>query len=525
MRDQYDAQECQGRFDRRTALKFTGGLLLTATTGEKGAAAGTSLCSPKPYEEYAKHDALGLAELVRKKDVEPEELLEAAIARAEAVDPKIHAIVLKLYDAARREIANGLPQGPFTGVPFLVKDLGFWMKDVPCSEGSRLFRGAIPDEDETVVKRFRKAGLVIFGRTRSPEFGLLPTTESTLFPITRNPWNLERTAGGSSGGTAAAVAAGIVPMGSGSDGGGSIRIPASCCGLFGLKPTRSRVPVGPRMQEVFGGMCCYHALTRSVRDSAALLDATSGAACGDVYAAPANADGSFLSQVGKKPKPLRIASVLSTPNLKALDPECRRAVEIAEELCRDLGHNVEPATESFAKAVPWADLMKAMVVIFVAGTTVVIEDRLSQLGRDLGEDDVEPYTRTGWERGKEFTAVDLTRARRSLHESSLRVSEFQRAYDVILTPTLGKPPIPHGIITPRTSDPDVVLDEYLAFTPFTFLANCTGQPAMTVPLHWTRDGLPVGVHFMGRFGDEATLLRLASQLERERPWKDKRPPI
>ena len=518
-----DSKMAKPHLDRRTVLKLGGGLMVGAAIGKASAQGNPPQPRPLPHDEYAKYDGLGLADLVRKGQVTAEELLEAAVARAEAVNPKINAIVLKLYDIARKEIARGLPSGPFTGVPFLVKDLGFWMKGVVCSEGSRLFKDHIPARDDTVVKRYRKAGLIIFGRTHSPESGLTAVTESVLHGITRNPWNFQRTAGGSSGGTAAAIAAGIVPMGSGGDGGGSIRIPSSCCGLFGLKPTRARVPFGPDIFECWGGLAVCHAITRSVRDSAALLDATAGPELGDAYWAPPPAR-PFLQEVGVPPAKLRMAMTFAVAPDVPIDPECRKAAENAARLCESLGHCVEEVSERFSRVFPTAELGKALGIIVEAETAAWVRGRLEVLKRELRDDDLERATRTTMERAKLYTADELALARANILRSSRIMAKFQRKYDVILTPTLGKPPIPHGELSLSRKHEDVVR-ELGPFIPFTPLANWTGQPAMSVPLHWSPAGLPVGVHFFGRFGDEATLFRLAGQLEEARPWADKRPPI
>ena len=477
----------------------------------------------KPFDEYDKYDGLGLAELVKNKDVKPEELLDAAIARAEAVDKKINAIVVKLHHEARKTIAQELPEGPFRGVPFLVKDLLFQMKGVECSHGSRFFRGYKPDHDDTVVQRYRKAGLVIFGRTHSPEFGMTAITDSALHGITRNPWDLGRTAGGSSGGTGAAIAAGIVPMGSGNDGGGSIRIPASCCGLFGMKPTRARVPLGPDRFEGLDGLVVAHALTRSVRDSAALLDATAGPELGDAYSAPPKPR-SFLKEVGSNPGQLKIALAVNAAPDVNVAPDCQEAAKSAAKLCERLGHHVEDVTDLFQKHFPWVELRNAWHTSLETNISAWIHGVLRQQQRQLQKDDVEPVTREIIDRGSRHTAFDLIGARMTFHRMSRLMAKFLEdgSYDVILTPTLGQLPVPHGKVSLSGTYQNYA-SELAAFQPFTPLANATGQPAMSVPLHWTEDDVPVGVHFFGHFGHEATLFRLAGQLERERPWAMRRP--
>ena len=511
------------RRDRREALQVAGGLVLTAFAGQ--AAAGPNPGNPRvlPYEEYSRYDALGLAELVRSKDVKPEELLNAAIARAEAVNAKVNAIVVKCYDDARKEIARGLPEGPFTGVPFLVKDVGFQMKGVESSFGSRFFLGYKPDQDDTVIRRYREAGLVIFGRTHSPEIGLTAVTDSALHGVTRNPWNLGRTAGGSSGGSGAAIATGIVPMASGSDGGGSIRIPASCCGLFGMKPTRTRVPLGPAFFEIFDGLVVNHALTRTVRDSAALLDVSAGPDRGDAYAAPPQVR-PFLEEVTIPPGRLRVALAFEAAPDQKTDPECRKAAENAAKLCEELGHRVEEVSDRFQTYFPWLEVRNAWHTSMEANIATWINGLLKQQQRVLHKDDVEIVTQEIIERGQHHTTSDLIGARLTFHRASRLMADFQRDYDVVLTPTLGKPPVSHGQMS-LSSKYNEYVRGLAAFQPFTPLANATGQPAMSIPLHWTAEGLPIGVHFFGRFGDEATLFRLAAQLEKAKPWADKRPRI
>lgn len=423
---------------------------------------------------------------------------------------------------ARKAIACGLPDGPFRGVPFLVKDLLFQMKGVECSNGSRMFLGYKPERDDTVIQRYRDAGLVIFGRTHSPELGLTAVTDSALHGVTSNPWNHERTAGGSSGGTAAAIAVGIVPMGSGNDGGGSIRIPASCCGLFGMKPTRARVPLGPDLFEGCEGLVVAHALTRSVSDSAALLDATAGPERGDAYAAPPQAR-PYREEVEADPGRLRVALAVKASPDQEVDSECRQAAENTARLCAELGHHVEDVSDRFQRHFPWEDLGNAWHTALEANISAWIRGLLGQQRRELREDDLEPVTREIIDRGRQHTAFDLIGARMTFHHASRLMAEFQKEFDVILTPTLGQLPVPLKQISLSGTYEDYV-SGLAAFQPFTPLANATGQPAMSVPLHWA-DGLPVGVQFFGRFGDEATLFRLAAQLEIAKPWNNSRPPI
>ena len=472
-------------------------------------------------EEYRRLDGLGMAELVRTKQITPTELLESAIDRLSQVDPQINAIASTLYDDARQSIKRGLPNGPFRGVPFLLKDLSFAMKGSVSSFGSRLFEGRKSDRDSTAVARYRNAGLVLFAKTRVPELGILPTTESTAGGITRNPYQLGRTAGGSSGGSAAAVAAGIAPMASASDGGGSIRIPASCCGLFGLKPTRARIPIGPDRFEAWGGLATLHAVTRSVRDSAALLDVAAGPAVGDSYHAP-HFPGTFLAEVGQIPMPLRIAYVSTMPPTKVLHPDCESAAKKTAELCESLGHHVEDCTEQFGKVFEFERLRKAHGVSVLVSVRRTVLKRLQELGRELKDGDLEPVTQFYFDFAANYSGVETEEARSAFFDAARAMGRFQRDYDLILTPTLAVPPIEHGRITLTGMAQDVI-EGILEFIPCPALANWTGQPAMSVPLHQSNDGLPIGVQFFGRFGDEATLFRLASQLELALPWKNRIP--
>ena len=473
--------------------------------------------------EYAQFDALGLAQLVRLREVTPAELLDAAIARAELVNPHINAISGAMYDWARTAISRGLPDGPLQGVPFLLKDLGFAVQGIPSAFGSQLFANQVQRRSGEAVVRYLRAGLVPFARTAVPELGILPTTESRLVGITRNPYDLDRTAGGSSGGSAAAVAAGIAPAASASDGGGSIRIPASCCGLFGLKPTRARVPNGPGVFEAWGGLAVKHALTRSVRDSAALLDATAGAELGDSYSAPAH-EGTFLDEVTRSPGKLRIALVETMRPAAAPAPECQRALRATGELCRSLGHTVEEATETFNRQFDFLNLRQAHGIIVLVAIRRKVLKRLRTLGRDLRDEDLEPVTRFYYDYAQNYTAIQLEDCRAAFQRAARSMAKFQKKYDVVLTPTLGTPPVRHGEITLQGTAQQVI-DGLLKFVPCTAIANWTGQPAMSVPLHQTSQGLPIGVQFLGRFGAEGTLFRLAGQLEKAKPWSHQRPEL
>src|SRR5262245_20367026 len=471
-------------------------------------------------EEFDRFDGLGLAELVRRRQVSPSELLEHAITRLEAVNPALNTVVAKLYDRARAAIADGLPDGPFTGVPYLLKDLGAHYAGAVTSFGSALFKDFVVDHDSEITARLRRAGLVIFGKTNTPEMGLAASTEPRLFGPTRNPWSLAHSSGGSSGGSAAAVAAGVVPMAHATDGGGSIRIPASACGLFGLKPTRARNPMGPDAGEGWGGASVGHAVTRSVRDSAALLDATSGPDLGDPYWAPPPAR-PFLEEVGRDPGHLRIAITTTPWNGQPVDPECAEAARAAGRLCEKLGHSVEEASP----VVDAQALGAATLVIIGANLRVALEARAKALGRELAEKDVERVT---WIRaldGHTARAADYARSIGVVHRTGRQVAPFFRRFDVLLSPTMCRPPHPLGVIDMMTDDLDRYGQAVLGTIAFTSLWNACGKPAMSVPLAWSHAGLPLGVQFIGGFGDEATLLRLGAQLEAAQPWADRRPQL
>lgn len=464
--------------------------------------------------ELDRHDGLALAALIRKGDVTAGELLEATIARVEARNPQINAVVHKLYDQAREAAALPPGDGPFAGVPFLIKDLGALCKDAPCGNGSNLFDGFIAPQDDELVARYREAGLIIFGRSNSSEFGLGVSTEPRAYGATRNPWNLGHTTGGSSGGAGAAVASGMVPMAHGSDGGGSIRIPSSCCGLFGLKPTRARTPT----QEGWAGLAAQHVLTRSVRDSAAMLDATQGMAFGGPYCAPA-AERPFLDEVGAEPGRLRIALSMDTPSDVTPHADCKAAVEDTAALLAELGHDVEEAKPD----IDHDAVGQAMMTIVMSNTAVALDAGHPTEQRAVHPDDVEFFTWEGAERGRPLTALDYVRAVDTLRAVSQSLARFFTNYDLLLTPTLGQPPVPLGHIDMGSQDFDATLDKIRAFIPFTPLFNQSGLPAASLPLYWNEQNLPIGVQLAARFGNEALLFRIASQLEQARPWFDRRP--
>ncbi len=493
------------------------------------------------FSDYDKHDGLGLAQLVRRKEVKPSELVEEAINRIESFNPQINAVIHKMYDPAKEAAERDLPDGAFRGVPFLLKDLVAAYAGVPMRGGSRFYNDFVPDHDSELVKRYKAAGVCILGKTNTPEYGLAPVTEPELFGPSNNPWDLTRTTGGSSGGSAAAVAAGMVPLAHGNDGGGSIRIPASCCGLFGLKPTRGRNPLGPDLGEVWQGMACDHVLTRSVRDSAAMLDATAGPDIGALYyATPPSRP--FLDEVGENPGKLRIAFT-SKPFLPSVVHEdCIKSLEATVKLCQDLGHElVEAAPKIDGKA-----FARAFLTMVCGETRANIEEAEAFFGRKATFSDFEPSTWAVGLLGKQCTAAEFSRAIRLLQNSARQVGQFFENYDVLLTPTLAMPPVMTGALQPKGTEVlamkilgrlnagalinalagiDALADKIFEFVPYTSVFNATGQPAMSVPLYWNDEGLPIGMHFVGRYGDEATLFRLAGQLEQAKPWFDRIPPI
>ncbi|HZS06600.1 MAG TPA: amidase family protein [Blastocatellia bacterium] len=465
-------------------------------------------------------DATAQAELVRKKEVRPAELVGAAIARIERVNPQLNAVIFPLYDEARNRADSELPAGPFTGVPFLLKNIFAWYAGAPHDQGSAFLKGFVAPHDSELVRRYKRAGLVVLGITNAPEYGILPTTEPQLHGPSRNPWNTNYTTGGSSGGSAAAVAAGLVPFAHANDGGGSIRIPAACCGLVGLKPTRARNPLGPDLGDAFSGFIAEHAVTRSVRDSAALLDATGGPDVGDPYCAPAPAR-PFIQEVGADPGRLRIAFTTVTPTGAPLHPDCVAAVKDAAKLCADLGHEVVEA----APVVNPEMITPMFMTVWSAGMAWTIDGFARALGRTPTPDQFEPGTWALYQMGQQQSAANYLFAIQWAQRLSRDIARFMLDYDVWLTPTLGAPPLPLGSMDSTPDNPMAGMRVAAQFVPFTPLCNVTGQPAISLPLYWNEQSLPVGTHFVGRFGDEATLFRLSAQLEAARPWAHRRPPV
>lgn len=471
-------------------------------------------------EEYISYDALGLADLVKRKEVTPIELVETAISQVERLNPSLNAVITPMFDLALDQARGKLPAGPFSGVPYLLKDLGAFCAGVPLTMGSAFLKSFIPDHDTELVLRLKRAGLIIIGKTNTPEFGLLPTTEPHLFGPCRNPWDRTKTTGGSSGGSAAAVAAGIVPIAHANDGGGSIRIPASCCGVFGLKPTRARNPLGPDLGDMYSGLVIEHAVTRSVRDSAALLDATCGPELGDPYWAPPPAR-PFLEEVNISPGRLKIAFTTKPFTEVGVHEDCVKAVKEAAALCQSLGHEVEEA----APVVNGALFTQAFMTLFSGGLAWSIDGLSLAIRQKPSPEFFEPLTWACYEMGQKYTASNYLTSLTILQKISREVAKFFEKYDLWLTPTLSRPPVELGFFASPPEDPLRGFRRSAEFIPFTPLANATGQPAMSVPLYWNEEGLPIGVHFLGRFGDEATLFRLAAQLEVVRPWGNQRPKI
>ena len=469
-------------------------------------------------------DATGLSQLVKNGEITPLELVNSAIDAIERTNGDLNAVITPMFEMAR-DIARTAaidPHAPFAGVPFLLKDIRAAYAGVPTSDGCNLLRNVQKSYDSEIVKRHRRAGLICVGKTNTPEFGLTATTEPHAFGPTRNPWNLDRTPGGSSGGAAAAVAARILPMAHGSDGGGSIRIPAACCGLFGLKPTRGRNPMGPDAGDVMNGLVAEHALTISVRDSAALLDATAGPDIGDPYCAPPP-ETAFLDAAGQDLGQLRVALSTESHFGTPVDAECVEAVEAAGRLLEDLGHAVESAAPEYDERA----FQSAFTTIWFSNLAANLAQLSGEVGRELTAADVEPATLVFGERGGQASGADYVAAVAALQMVGRQVARFFERFDIWVTPVLAAPPPHIGFLHPGPGemDPRPYAKRVREWVPFTQLANGTGQPAASIPLHWTADGLPVGVQFMARFGEECTLFRLAAQLEDARPWRDRLPPL
>jgi amidase len=473
------------------------------------------------HQEIAWLDATAQAELVRKKEVSPAELVDGAIARIEKLNPQLNAVITPMYDLARAAARGPLPDGPFTGVPFLLKDLLAAYAGVRMASGTTFMKDHVPDHDQELVRRYKRTGLIVVGKTNTPELGVVCTTEPRAFGATNNPWDPTRSPGGSSGGAAAAVASGMVPAAHASDGGGSIRIPASVCGLFGMKPTRGRTTLGPDFGDIDHGFVVEHAVTRSVRDSAALLDATLGPLVGDPYyqAPPAVP---YAEEVKRAPGKLRIALTVKSASGTPVHEDCVAAARDAGKLCESLGHSVEEI--DFAE-IDGNAVSQAFIGLWAGGFARTIDSLGKQTGREPTEADFEPLTWALYTMGRGMDAVAYLTAHAGVQSIARAILTKLEPYDVSITPTVAEPPVPLGTFKEPEGFAMGALVRCAAFAPFTPVCNMTGVPAMSVPLVWNQAGLPIGVHFAARFGDEATLFRLAGQLEQARPWAKRRPKV
>ena len=473
------------------------------------------------------HDGLGLAELVRMKEVSPSELLEAALSRAEEAQAKINCFAALFSDLAREQIEAGLPQGPYTGVPFVTKDLAVAVRGAPLTGGSRAYKDVVATDDSTLAKRYREAGLVFFGSTTTPEYGLTLTTESTLYGQTRNPWDVTRIAGGSSGGAAAAVAAGVLPVAQASDGGGSIRIPAACCGVFGLKPSRGRMPMGPGRTEGWNGLSTVHVVSRTVRDSAALLDMTHGPETGSRYAAPPPVR-PYLSELDRDPTRLRIALWRTAPNGTKPDAEAAAGLDEAVKLLESLGHIVVEA----GPLLNGEALGRAALFTIAANIAAQLDEHGAARGHPVTDDEIEPVTAGMVRLGRTVPMAEYAKANTAFITAAIQYEHFLDAggFDLTLSPTLHRAPDLLGTMA-LTADPQKMAEAVAGFAPHCGVFNQMGAPAMSVPLHWTAPsasapgGLPIGMMFGARYGAEGLLLSLAGQLERAAPWAHRRPPV
>jgi len=471
------------------------------------------------FKDYEHFDALGLAELVKQGKVAPDELLEAAIERVEARNAAVNAVTMKLYDYGRQAIVDGLPDGPFKGVPFLLKDLTAQVAGIKMTRGSKFFADTPPPVmDSEHVKRLKAAGLVIFGRTNTCELGLSLTCEPQLHGPTKSPWDTTCISGCSARG-AAAVGARMVPIAHASDGFGSIRAPAACCGAVGLKPTRGRNTMAPYTGEGLGGLSTEHAVTLTVRDTAALLDATAGSGPGDPYVAPVPPR-PFLADVQAERRPLRIAYTTAAPNGAPVDTEYLKALAEAVVFCKDLGHRVEEADPEIDRGA-----VVPTFLTFAAANMVVTLGSHPTAGRPARKGEVENVTWGTAQRGESITAPDYVRATQAAHKLGRQMAAFHATYDVLLTPGLGTLPPHLGWIDMMLDDVDEYWRRVFTFSPFTVWFNITGQPALMLPLGRSASGFPIAVQLVGRYGEEGTILGLGAQLEKTRPWISRRPPV
>ena len=471
-------------------------------------------------KDYEKCDAIDLADAVRKKDVSAQELLKTAIDRIEKFNPQINSVAMYDEVIGMQAIEDMPTTGIFSGVPFLLKDLGIMATGLPLTNGSRFFKGQVSQHDSELVTRYRKSGLIIFGTTTTPEFGANSTTEGLAYgAVTRNPWNLSYSSGGSSGGAAASVASGIIPVAHGGDGGGSLRIPGSACGLFGFKPSRMRNPMGPYVGEGWGGLTVDNVISRTVRDSAAALDATHGIDVGTPYASP-HFEGSFLKAVYCAPKKLRIGLITQSPSGEAVHQDCIDAVADVARLCQSLGHEVE--LTKLPQEIDYEQFAHNMRLIIASGISSVITNHEQKTGIKVTPDDLETSIYTAKEFAERYSAVDYFNAVSLMHTVGRHTGKMMEKYDVLLTPTLTTPPAEIGRYA---ADREYVnhRSDTLKYTAFLPYFNASGQPAMTVPLCWNTQDIPIGVQFVGKLGAESLLFSLAGQLETERPWFYRRP--
>ena len=494
-----------------------------------------------PFPEYDALDGVALADLVRRRELSALEVTEAALARIAVRNPALNAVVRPMDYQARRMAAAVAVDAPLAGVPLLIKDLMATVAGVPTSHGTRVLQQLVPAADSTLIARYRRAGAVFVGKGNTPELGLTPTAESEALGPARNPWDRSRTTGGSSGGAGAAVAARMVPVAHGGDGGGSIRIPASACGVFGLKPSRGRTPTGPILGDVWRGFVQEHVLSWSVRDSAAFLDASAGMDAGAPVACPPQAR-PYLEEVARDPGRLRVAVTTAPFFGTTVHPDCVAALDDAASLLESLGHEVRQD----APVLDGAALARDFLTVVAVEARGEIEFLGEQLRRSLRRDELEPATWALAEVGRVMRGTDYVGAVRRLQQAARTVGAFFETVDVLVTPTLAQPPIPLGTLKPSGAEETILrvlgglglgrvmlaaglleqtVAKVYAFIPHTPLFNVTGQPAMSVPLHWNAQGLPIGTQVVARLGEEEVLFRVAGQLERARPWAGRRPPL
>lgn len=473
-------------------------------------------------KEYASYDGLGLAELVKRKEVTPEELAKLAVEGIEKVNPSINAVVSVLEDQAAAAIAKLNENQPFAGVPFLIKELVLHAKGVAHSMGSRVAENTVMPVDSELMKRFKQAGLVLTGTTTTPEFGYNAATEAVIYGATRNPWNLEHSPGGSSGGSAAAVASGIVPLAHANDGGGSIRIPAACSGLVGLKPTRGRIPAGPYNSEPLNGIAIEFAVTKTIRDTAALLDQVAGPDLGCYSTLEIN-HAPYRESILQTVRPLKIAWTTEANSGAYVDPECAEAVQKTAKLLEELGHEVVEARPVYEQA----SFTKATVDIWTANIYKMIAGAAQGTGNVPSPETVEAAIWKCYEYGKELKASELLDAINTNAVVSRQVAPFFEEYDIFLSPTIGTLPAKIGELNANNPNISAVewTEQIFTYAPFTNLFNATGQPSLSLPLAMSKSGLPIGLQFTGRFADELTLLQLGRQLEEAAPWKDRKPAV